>query len=61
LHQRQGQQQDTDGRKDKDTICTKGKDSSKPVTEGRTRTPFAPKAGTAARTRDLVGQGKGAW
>ncbi len=58
MHQWQGQQQDTDGRKDKDTICTKGRDSSKTLTEGRTRTGFAPKAGTAARTRDLVGKEK---
>jgi hypothetical protein len=39
-------------------ICTKGRDSSRTVTEGRTRTGFAPKAGTAARTRELVGKEK---
>jgi hypothetical protein len=42
----------------KDMVC------SKTVMEGRTRTGFALKAGTAARTRDLVGKEKvrdGTW
>jgi len=43
---------------------SKDKDCSKTLTEGRTRTGFALKAGTAARTRDLVGKEKvrdGTW